>query len=212
MAGAWRAELIVRRAGYDDVRPTAELAIRDATPSGGVESAPPPAEGRLILGMEFLLLAAVAFGYAIWMAPGESQVLRLILPAAVAAVLAGSLMVGSGASALRLGWSVRNPIPPTPDSLARGRLVYTERCVLCHGEDGRGDGPGVPALSPPPPDFRLHLGAGHTDGEWFDWVSNGVPGTAMPGYRAELSTDDRWHVLNYLQQRFGSSPGLAPGF
>src|SRR5690349_20684508 len=39
----------------------------------------------------------------------------------------------------------RNPFPPTPQNLARGRDLYLGKgfCAICHGRDGRGFGPDV---------------------------------------------------------------------
>lgn len=36
---------------------------------------------------------------------------------------------------------------------ARGKLLYGEQCVACHGATGKGDGPAAAALTPPPPDL-----------------------------------------------------------
>ena len=41
-------------------------------------------------------------------------------------------------------------------SLAMGEKVVKERCVLCHGEGGKGDGPGGAALNPKPRDWTDH--------------------------------------------------------
>jgi hypothetical protein len=43
------------------------------------------------------------------------------------------------------------------------------------------------------------MAEGHTPAELFDWVSNGVPNTAMEGFASVLSVEDRWHVINFLQ-------------
>jgi mono/diheme cytochrome c family protein len=80
---------------------------------------------------------------------------------------------------------------------------------MCHGDTGRGDGPVGLGLVPRPADFKIHMAAGHTDAQLFDWISNGVPGTAMPAWKNELSEEDRWNVLNYIQQSFGPG-GSAP--
>ena len=40
----------------------------------------------------------------------------------------------------------------TPAMLERGREVYKANCVACHGESGKGDGPGAGVLKPPPRD------------------------------------------------------------
>ena len=37
--------------------------------------------------------------------------------------------------------SLTNPTTFSPDVLSRVRRVYTARCVICHGSDGKGDTP-----------------------------------------------------------------------
>jgi mono/diheme cytochrome c family protein len=44
-------------------------------------------------------------------------------------------------------------------ALGDGKDLYTELCAVCHGVDGTGNGPAVPALSTPVPDLtKLALG------------------------------------------------------
>jgi cytochrome c oxidase cbb3-type subunit 3 len=40
----------------------------------------------------------------------------------------------------------------TPAMIERGREIYKANCVLCHGESGKGDGPGAAVLDPKPGD------------------------------------------------------------
>jgi hypothetical protein len=54
-------------------------------------------------------------------------------------------------------------------------------------------------MNPRPADFRVHMAAGHTDGELFYWVSEGLRGTAMPAFRDLLSEEERWHVINFIR-------------
>jgi mono/diheme cytochrome c family protein len=84
-------------------------------------------------------------------------------------------------------------------SLAAGERIYRTRCQVCHGVTGAGDGPAAAALNPPPADLRVHMAAGHTDGQLFDWLSNGFKGTAMPGFKDVLSEDDRWNTINFIR-------------
>ena len=36
---------------------------------------------------------------------------------------------------------LENPIPATPESVAFGQYLYEINCMVCHGPEGRGDGP-----------------------------------------------------------------------
>jgi mono/diheme cytochrome c family protein len=44
------------------------------------------------------------------------------------------------------------PAPP-PDPAAEARTLFDTRCVVCHGDNGAGDGPGAAALNPKPRAF-----------------------------------------------------------
>ena len=92
-----------------------------------------------------------------------------------------------------------NPIPFSAQSMARGRTIYQAECQACHGLTGGGDGPAAAGLNPRPADLRIHMAAGHTDGQLFNWISEGFTGTAMPAFKKSLSEDDRWHVINFLR-------------
>jgi mono/diheme cytochrome c family protein len=52
----------------------------------------------------------------------------------------------------------------TPAMLETGRSIYKANCVACHGETGKGDGPGAGVLKPPPRD--------HTDAAYMSTMSD----------------------------------------
>ena len=43
------------------------------------------------------------------------------------------------------------PAPPT--SAASGEEMYVSYCAVCHGKDGKGNGPAAPAMKTPPTDL-----------------------------------------------------------
>lgn len=50
------------------------------------------------------------------------------------------------------------------DPAAEAREIFQSRCTVCHGESGKGDGPGSAALDPKPRDF--------TSVEWQESVTD----------------------------------------
>ncbi len=92
-----------------------------------------------------------------------------------------------------------NPIQPISASVAAGEAIYRAHCQSCHGIVGAGDGPAAAALTPRPADLRIHMAAGHTDGQLFYWITEGFKGTAMPAFKNVLSEEERWHAINFIR-------------
>ncbi|MCS7235625.1 MAG: cytochrome c [Armatimonadota bacterium] len=157
---------------------------------GTVSTAGPGAVGGAVLAAG-LLLAAYGVRAGLRTAAGRAFFLAGVVAAGV-----------SAAAALRAeppNPSVpQNPVPPTAASMEFGRRLYQVHCAACHGQHGSGDGPAAAALAARPPDLRLHVPM-HADGQLFMWVSEGIPGTLMPGFWERLTEEERWHVVNYLR-------------
>ena len=59
-------------------------------------------------------------------------------------------------------------------SLAVGEKVVAERCVLCHGTSGKGDGPGGATLNPKPRNWTEHgYMESRTDDQLYEVIFNG---------------------------------------
>ena len=93
-------------------------------------------------------------------------------------------------------------MPADGESVTVGGEIYAINCALCHGDTGLGDGAGAVGLNPAPADLNERV-QDRTAGELFWIVTNGSKGTAMPPWEAALNEEDRWHVVNYLQDEFG---------
>jgi cytochrome c oxidase cbb3-type subunit 2 len=100
-------------------------------------------------------------------------------------------------------WFADNPLPVTQENLIRGREVFQERCVGCHGSQGDGNGPAAFYMNPPPAAFdtaddQLH-GSDTAPGAYYWRILRGIPGTAMENFGTRLSVDDIWKVVLFLK-------------
>lgn len=96
--------------------------------------------------------------------------------------------------------------PPAPD---RGAEVFAANCAVCHGPEGRGDGPGAAGLEPPPPDL-VGPRVAHLKGiPRRQIIEEGRPGTAMVGWRAILSPEDLEAVYGVVHD-MKHGPQAAP--
>lgn len=114
----------------------------------------------------------------------------------------------------------------TPASLAAqdaqpGKAGYDRWCAGCHGVDGKGEGPGAATMMPRPRDFttgRYQIrstpsGALPTDEDLTRVILDGMPGTAMPGWRDHFGDGEVRDLVAYLKTFspfFESQPAPEP--
>jgi cbb3-type cytochrome oxidase cytochrome c subunit/mono/diheme cytochrome c family protein len=100
-------------------------------------------------------------------------------------------------------WLSGNPLPVTEANLLRGKEVFLDRCVGCHGTKGNGKGPGARFLAPPPADFTdkddACCGGDTGPGDFYYRILRGWPGTAMENFGDRLSVDDIWRVVLFVK-------------
>ena len=114
---------------------------------------------------------------------------------------------------LLTGWDAASA---QPGDAKAGKAVYDAKCALCHGEKGDGKGPAAELLVPKPRDFtsglykiRSTTNKVPTDQDIFKIVTNGMPGTSMPGWTV-LPDKDRWNVIAYIKAFAGDKLKEAP--
>ena len=93
----------------------------------------------------------------------------------------------------------KTPVPFDAISVANGATLFAQNCVLCHGPQAKGNGVLAKTFAIQPVDLLTepHT-AKHTAGDFFHWLTHGIPGTAMPAFVDKLSEEDRWDVVNFL--------------
>ena len=199
IAGAWQIELVVQRPDAFDARAAFRFEVTGGG-GGSLAIAPEADTGRTLLGIEFVLLGFVFMGVSIPIGGWYSRRgATAMIAGTVVVVAGGALLFGTPVSSTGQGSTpARNPIPPTQDSVAAGMLLYQENCQLCHGVKGMGDGPAGAGLEPPPADLTVHVPL-HPDRALFEFIQEGIPGTAMAPLGDKLSEDEIWHIINYIQ-------------
>jgi len=124
----------------------------------------------------------------------------------------GEVLPSFGQAALdSVGAVLANPVPATPEVLARGAVVYQNQCMVCHGVQGEGNGPVVGGgRFPLGPAVNDANAAARADGYLYGIIRVGRG--LMPSYAERITHNDRWAVVHYmrqLQQQAGAAPPPA---
>jgi mono/diheme cytochrome c family protein len=93
---------------------------------------------------------------------------------------------------------VTNPIPPSPESHARGEKLYVEYCSKCHGMTGNGAGPSAHGFTTYPRQLWAWYKADKSADPYLFWfITNGR--SDMPPWGVILSENQRWDLVNYIK-------------
>jgi mono/diheme cytochrome c family protein len=89
---------------------------------------------------------------------------------------------------------------PTKGGEINPALIYHNYCSVCHGDRGDGRSRARGSLNPPPRDFTS---AGElTRDAMVVIVTHGKPGTAMVGWKTQLTEQEIQAVVDYIRQTF----------
>jgi mono/diheme cytochrome c family protein len=81
----------------------------------------------------------------------------------------------------------------SPGEVAQGGGLFAENCVTCHGEAG--DGSGLAGAA----DFTdREFMANEDPAEFFEAITEGVEGSAMPAWGETFDGEQIWSLVNYL--------------
>ena len=148
------------------------------------------------IGVALLILAvgAVALG---WSKRWETK-WRIAIPAVLAVCALVAALPPLATQAFPETYR-KTPVPFDAISIANGVTLFAANCVPCHGPQAKGNGILAKTFAIPPVDLLTepHT-AKHTAGDFFHWLTYGIPGTGMPAFADKLSEEDRWDVVNFL--------------
>ena len=99
-------------------------------------------------------------------------------------------------------------ITGSPDLLEKGKQVFAQNCVTCHGAAGKGDGAAAAALNPKPRNFSEDAGwkNGRKISQIYGTLTKGIPSSPMPAF-AGLPVEDRFALAHYVQSLGPKAPG-----
>lgn len=121
---------------------------------------------------------------------------------------AGQAAQGRGAGEGRGGgWTLpqgaadlKNPLTVNDSVVANGKKLFASKCQRCHGPAGKGDGPD--AEKEHQADMNLTVAARaarNPDGIVFYKIWNGRTNPKMPTFSEELSKEQVWAIVAYVQ-------------
>ena len=88
----------------------------------------------------------------------------------------------------------------TPQGIPeRGEAVYEVQCALCHGPEGRGDGPEAPFLAPRPPNLISAATSVKSDQELLVIIETRKSHLDFKDFKEALTQQQQQDVLAYLR-------------
>jgi len=105
------------------------------------------------------------------------------------------------------GWTIppeakteTSPLQVTDKIIASGRSMFKSKCTRCHGPAGKGNGPDADPehaqdMDLTNPDRAVH----NPDGVVFYKIWNGRQQPKMPTFKSEMTKDEVWTIVSYVQ-------------
>lgn len=106
--------------------------------------------------------------------------------------------------------NLKNPFAGdlSPERLKIGRQKYDTYCAVCHGYEGKGDGPVAPKMALRPPSLLTDKVVNFKDARIFHIITDGQG--VMASYAFQIvDENDRWAIVNYIRslQKLGRGAG-----
>ncbi len=206
IAGEYQAEVVVQRPDAFDSRTAFRFDAASASTAADAIS-PDTDTANLLFGIQLLLIGGIIVLLAarkriLANLFGDGSVQPSMGLPGVAVVVIGLFFI-LNVHVLRLGLvdDLRNPFPPTADSVAIGEPIYFAACAACHGDSGLGDGTAGVGLPKEPADLIVHVPL-HSDTILYEFIRDGISEAGMPGQEDSFTEDEMWHLVNYLRAQF----------
>jgi mono/diheme cytochrome c family protein len=94
----------------------------------------------------------------------------------------------------------KNPFAGDLEAIEAGKILFGKKCQRCHGPGGKGDGPDADPDAMQDMDLtNPRRAARNPDGIVFYKAWNGRAKPKMPAVKDELTRDQLWQIVSYVQ-------------
>ena len=94
--------------------------------------------------------------------------------------------------------SINQVVSAAGGDSAKGKSIFQAKCVVCHGPQGKGDGPIGTKLKPPPSNFTSADSKKKSEDELRNIIENGQPKTSMVAWKKQFNETEIQDVLAYV--------------
>lgn len=129
-----------------------------------------------------------------WVAPVALWVLALVV------AVGAKGQAGGGWTIPPTAQTEKSTITVNDAALAAGKKIFTSKCERCHGKAGKGDGPDGNPDNAADMDLTIASRAvRNPDGVVFYKLWNGRENPKMPAMKDDLSKEQAWALVAYVQ-------------
>jgi len=86
----------------------------------------------------------------------------------------------------------KSPSEPTIELALKGKKLFDQTCVACHGNPSMGNG-----ILPTATDLGSDKYFERTEGEAFFQITNGMG--AMPSFADQFTDEEKWNIIHYIR-------------
>ena len=143
-------------------------------------------QGRILRYMYLTLFLILAFGaFIIYPSTGSISVQQSKQPG------------GHSWEAPAYADTLQNPLANNLTAAHKGKALFDNYCITCHGKTGKGNGPQAASLNVKPKDLTSKAVQKESDGALFWKISTGKQ--PMIAWKYTLSEKQRWQLVDYLR-------------
>lgn len=136
------------------------------------------------------------------------KILFVVLLLVIAGAIGFSIWQSRPWSVPESARAMKNPISASSADVDSIRPIYRDKCSVCHGLTGRGDGHDASLYDPKPTDFtNAQQMSDVTDGELYYKLTEGR--RPMPSFKKRLTDEQRWRMI-LLMRTFSKPTTVGP--